>query len=162
MPHSTPVYYTLVTAEKRLTATPDEYRALEAALDTGNDEEFSRFSVEYDNDGKIFVFADDFGVDWSLLSHRFLVLLGNLIARNGLKYLKFHVAFECDEPVENIQAETYFRIRGNGKLSEPNLYWQAKRRYERRRQNTVPKADKADQPTVSQQTEITKQGSREA
>jgi hypothetical protein len=114
-----PNYYTTITADSRLEATPDEHEALEAALYSG---EYIGFGVDY-YDGEVLVFAE-YG-DWEALPNAFLALLGTLIAKNGLEYLEFGPAAVDDEPWMGIcdAAPSCFRIRSNGSIWEPTLTW---------------------------------------
>jgi hypothetical protein len=115
-------YYATVTAEKGLKANRDEYNALKAALERANqDDECKGFEVEY-YDGEVYVFAPENG-DWEELPRNFLVLLGSLIAKNGLEYLEFGAAFTCARPGMGSHSGTYFRVRRNGSLWEPKLTW---------------------------------------
>jgi hypothetical protein len=114
-----PNYYTTITADRGLKATPDEYEALRVSLYSG---EYNGFAVDYD-DEEVYVFAE--GGDWEALPNAFLVLLGTLIAKNGLEYLEFWPAAVDDEPWMGIDdtAHAYFRVRSNGSIWEPTLTW---------------------------------------
>lgn len=153
----------IIEAERGLKATPDEYEALKAVLypddeadEALDDDEYHSFEIEYRNE-EVHIFCWEGGGTWRALPSAFLTLLGALIAKNGLKYLEFGVAWVSPPNVGG----TYFRIRSNGSLWEPKLYWRAMRRHKRRRQTSERNANEAKQVTNSQQTEITKQGSSE-
>jgi hypothetical protein len=118
---SVPGHWTTVTASQGLKATLDELEALEAALYESN----GGFELEYDDD-EVYVFAlngDD--CDWNSLPQAFLLLLGALIAKNGLDYLEFGAAAVDDEPWMGIYdgAPGYFRITSNGSVWEPAITW---------------------------------------
>jgi Uma2 family endonuclease len=149
--------YCTVMAERTLKATQAEYEALEAALVDEEHDELHGFELHY-RDGELHVCAPEYG-SWDELPPSFLTLLGSLIAKNNLNYLEFGAAFFCLRTIVGSSGGTYFRIRKDGSLSEPKLCWRASRRRKQRPQKAVPKATEADQPTISQQTEIMKQGS---
>jgi hypothetical protein len=118
---SVPGHWTTVTASQGLKATLDEFEALEAALYESN----GGFELEYDDD-EVYLFAlngDD--CDWNSLPQAFLLLLGTLIAKNGLDYLEFGAAAVDDEPWMGIYdgAPGYFRIRSNGFVWKPAMTW---------------------------------------
>jgi hypothetical protein len=116
-------YYTTVTAERTLKATPKEYEALKAALEAPDDDNVCGFEVSYwPCESEVNVFAPDCG-DWDELPERFRVLLGSLIAKNGLEYLEFGASFTYDKPRVGSHGGTYFRIRRDGSLWEPTLTW---------------------------------------
>ena len=126
---SIPGHWKTVTASQGLKATLDEFEALEAALySVGEDGEYEYdegFQLEYDDD-EVYVFAlngDD--CDWNSLAEAFLLLLGTLIAKNGLEYLEFGAATVFEEPWMGIYdgAPGYFRIRSNGSVLEPARTW---------------------------------------
>jgi hypothetical protein len=85
-------------------ATPDEYKALNALLHSGDEacdkdkchyykDGYRYFEIEYE-EGAVFVFANKgWRGCWRALPPAFLTLLGALIARNGLRYLEFGVAW---------------------------------------------------------------------
>src|SRR5690349_5258596 len=131
--------FAVIAADNRLKATPDEYKALEAALhaddedDETHDDEaiddeddlalddeddgYHCFEIEY-HDGEVCVSAPE-GGNWRTLPVAFLALLGALIAKNGLEYLEFGVAYADYWGVGG----TYFRIRQDGSIWEPKLIW---------------------------------------
>jgi len=120
---SLPGHWTTVTASQGLKATLDEFEALEAALYSANKD--GGFELEY-NDDEVYAFAlnkDD--CDWNSLPRAFLLLLGTLIAKNGLEYLEFGAAAVNEEPWMGIYdgAPGYFRIRSNGSVWEPTITW---------------------------------------
>ena len=152
--------YGIVTAERTLKATQAEYEALEAALEIDEEhDEYHGFEVHNWN-GEVHVCAPEDGV-WEELPSTFLKLLGSLIAKNNLNYLEFGAAWFCSKTIVGSSGGTYFRIKKDGSLCEPKLYWRSPRRRKRKRQTSERTANKADQPTISQQPEIMKQGSRE-
>jgi hypothetical protein len=119
---SLPGHWTTVTASHGLKATLDEFEALEAALYSAYN---GGFELEYADD-EVYAFAlngDD--CDWNSLPRAFLLLLGTLIAKNGLEYLEFGAAAVDDEPWMGIYdgAPGYFRIRSNGSVWEPAITW---------------------------------------
>jgi len=110
--------FALIAPKSGLKATPDEYEALKVALYADDeDDEYHCFEIEYRN-GKVYVSAPE-GGDWRILPSPFLGLLGLLIAKNGLEYLEFGVAFADYWGVGG----TYFRIRQDGSIWEPTLTW---------------------------------------
>jgi len=116
-------YYTAVTGERQLSATSEEYEALEAALYSA---EYNGFEVYYDDENEeVWVFAEH--GDLEALPNAFLVLLGTLIAKNGLEYLEFVAALADEWPpwwVDfDVGAPGCFRIRSNGSIWEPTLTW---------------------------------------
>jgi hypothetical protein len=111
-----------VDAERTLKATLQEYEDLKTALEECSGRR-SEFKVEYFDD-KVFVFAPTFEErpEWGL-PRTFLSQLGALIAKNGLEFLEFGMAFNCTGPYPNGTGGTYFRIRSDGSLWHPKLTW---------------------------------------
>jgi hypothetical protein len=138
--------FAIIAADSGLKATPDEYNALEVALhaddeddetyddealddedDAGLNDEYDEaddeddgyhcFEIEY-RDREVYISAPE-GGNWRTLPVAFLELLGKLIAKNGLEYLEFGVAFADYWGVGG----TYFRVRQDGSIWEPSLTW---------------------------------------
>jgi hypothetical protein len=114
--------YGILTAERGLKATRDEYKTLKGALEAADEEnEFRGFEVEYYDD-EVHVFAPEDG-DWEALPRAFLSLLGTLIVKNGLKYLEFSGAFTCEWSTMGSRGGTCFRITSKGSIWKPTLTW---------------------------------------
>jgi hypothetical protein len=123
--------FAVIAPESALKATPDEYKALELALHADDeddesyddealhdeDDEYHCFELRY-RGSRVYVCAPE-GGNWRTLPVAFLALLGTLIAKNGLEYLEFGVAFAGFWGVGG----TYFRIRQDGSIWEPKLTW---------------------------------------
>ena len=115
-------YYTKVSAETSLTVTADEYTELVHALEADEDSDHG-FTLIFESERKLlFVKAEDSG-DWDQLPEEFLILLGKLIASNGLNFLEFGVCFDADRVVPQSCGGTAFRVYSNGELRECRKAW---------------------------------------
>jgi hypothetical protein len=143
---------TTITAERSLKATANEYEALHAALEASEEKSgISGLQVEYDH-GEVYLFTED--GDYDELSDEVLTLLGAIIAKNGLNYLEFGVAYTCDSPSMGSQGGTYFRVRKDGSLWEPRFKWRCSRRVKRQLKRTRTKPQASSVPERAQGSDI--------
>jgi hypothetical protein len=103
----------LITAERPLNATREEYEALKAALEVDPDEqEPSGWEIGY-HEGKVYIFAySDFV--WEHYPQAFEDLVRALIAKNGLDHLDFRGGLKG--PIVSHDSEVYFQIMTDGSL----------------------------------------------
>jgi hypothetical protein len=101
----------LITVERPLDATQEEYEALKAALEIDpNEAEPTGWEVGY-HEGKVYIFALSCSL-WQYNTEAFDRLLGALIAKNGLDHLDFRGG--CMGPVVSQDSRIYFRTMPDG------------------------------------------------
>ena len=104
----------LITAERPLNATREEYEALKAALKVDPEEhEPGGWEVGY-CDGKVYIFAYSDSIWEQGCPKAFDDLVGALIAKNGLEHLDFRGGRMG--PVVSQDGQTYFRMMTDGSI----------------------------------------------
>ena len=78
-------------------------------------DEIHGFITEWSDDGNLWIGAEENGV-WSCLPDAALVKIGALVARKGLAFLEFGVAFTCSRAVPGSAGGTAFRIYPDGTI----------------------------------------------
>lgn len=113
--------YGIATAEQSVKCSQEDFDKLAAIL---RDDRtcLHGFSVEFMNSDSIYLYSEE-NCTLDELPYEFLKCFGELIKRNGLKYLEVGIAFYSDRPEPDSSGGMRFRIYPDGTIVCPELNW---------------------------------------
>lgn len=110
--------YTMLTAEKTVPCTQEQFDKLQAALQAcENNEECINTGIDMElyDECEVYIFGE-YGADPDTLSDEFLGLLGKLLRAAGMEYLECGIAWTCDKMRMDSHGGTSIRFYPDGQL----------------------------------------------